>query len=72
MPIRQAYTVDLPTVIMGENLHIDKQKLKKQFDTSNFGLNAILRGVQLTLVGGLHIPNSLFARVVETAHSLSN
>jgi hypothetical protein len=31
---------------------IDKEKLKKAFDMSHFDLNAILRGAQLTLVGG--------------------
>lgn len=30
----------------------DKERLKKAFDLSNFDLNAILRGIQLTLVGG--------------------
>jgi hypothetical protein len=28
--------------------------VKKAFDTSHFDLNAILRGIQLTLVGGSH------------------
>ncbi|KAH8887040.1 hypothetical protein GQ53DRAFT_656888 [Thozetella sp. PMI_491] len=31
--------------------HIDKEKLKKQFDITHFDINAVLRGVQLTLVG---------------------
>jgi hypothetical protein len=35
-----------------ERPHIDKEKLKKQFDISHFDINAVLRGVQLTLVGG--------------------
>lgn len=30
----------------------DKDWLKAAFDTSHFDLNAILRGMQLTLVGG--------------------
>jgi hypothetical protein len=30
----------------------DKEKLKKAFDISHFDLNAIIRGVQLTGVGG--------------------
>lgn len=30
----------------------DKEKLKKAFDFSHFDINAILRGMQLTLVGG--------------------
>ncbi|KAL2751918.1 hypothetical protein ACRALDRAFT_2114717 [Sodiomyces alcalophilus JCM 7366] len=34
-----------------EKPKIDKEKLKKQFDVSHFGLNAVLRGAQLTLVG---------------------
>ena len=32
--------------------HLDKEKLKKKFDISNFDINAVLRGIQLTLVGG--------------------
>ena len=31
---------------------LDKEELKKGFDISHFDVNAILRGVQLTLVGG--------------------
>lgn len=31
---------------------IDKEKLKKAFDISHFNVNAILRGAELTLVGG--------------------
>lgn len=31
---------------------IDKDKLKKELDVSNFDPNAVLRGAQLTLVGG--------------------
>ena len=30
----------------------DKEKLKAAFDVSHFDINAILRGAQLTLVGG--------------------
>ena len=35
----------------------DKEKLKKAFDVSHFDLNAILRGAQLTLVGGMRHPS---------------
>lgn len=35
----------------------DKEKLKQAFDLSHFDLNAILRGAQLTLVGG-NIPST--------------
>jgi hypothetical protein len=31
---------------------IDKEKLKKKFDISHFDLNAVIRGIQLTGVGG--------------------
>ena len=31
---------------------IDKEKLKQRFDLSHFGIDAIIRGMQLTLVGG--------------------
>lgn len=37
---------------------LDKDEVKKAFDTSHFDLNAILRGIQLTLVGGSHPPVS--------------
>lgn len=30
----------------------DKETLKQEFDLSHFGLNSVLRGIQLTLVGG--------------------
>jgi hypothetical protein len=33
---------------------IDKDKLKQKFDLSHFGLNAVIRGAQLTLVGGAY------------------
>ncbi len=33
--------------------HVDKAALKKKFDISNFDLNQVLRGIQLTLVGGM-------------------
>lgn len=32
---------------------IDKEKLKKAFDISHFDINAVLRGIQLTLVAGM-------------------
>jgi hypothetical protein len=35
-----------------DRLHIDKQQLKQKFNVSHFDLNAIIRGMQLTLVGG--------------------
>ncbi|KAK3313935.1 hypothetical protein B0H66DRAFT_607171 [Apodospora peruviana] len=31
--------------------HIDKEKLKKSLDVSHFDFNAVIRGIQLTLVG---------------------
>lgn len=34
------------------DIDIDKEKLKKAFDLSHFDINAVLRGVELTLVGG--------------------
>lgn len=33
---------------------INKEKLKKAFDFSHFDINAILRGIELTLVGGVY------------------
>ena len=36
-------------------VEIDKEKLKKAFDVSHFDINAVLRGIQLTLVGGEQI-----------------
>ena len=38
--------------------HIDKEQLKQKLDTSHFDFNAIIRGIQLTLVGGM-LPCSL-------------
>jgi hypothetical protein len=35
-----------------QRLPLDKDKLKKKFDVSHFDINAIIRGIQLTLVGG--------------------
>jgi hypothetical protein len=35
-----------------QKIQIDKEELKRQFDVSHFDLNAVLRGIQLTLVGG--------------------
>lgn len=34
---------------------LTQEELKKKFEISNFDLNAILRGAQLTVVGGMHI-----------------
>ena len=34
---------------------LTQEELKKKFEISNFDLNAILRGAQLTVVGGTHI-----------------
>jgi hypothetical protein len=49
-----------------ESLHIpreiDTEKLKKAFDISHFDLNAVLRGAQLTLVGGAQIHSGDLAR----------
>jgi hypothetical protein len=39
----------------GAPLEIDKEKLKAAFDVSHFDFNAILRGMQLTVVGGSSI-----------------
>lgn len=36
-----------------QNPPVSKQQLKKHFDISHFDLNAILRGIQLTGVGGM-------------------
>lgn len=48
-----------PDTPLGHGGHIDKAKLKKKFDLSHFDLNAILRGIQLTLVGGMLINQTL-------------
>jgi len=39
---------------------IDEQKLKKAFDISHFDLNAVIRGIQLTLVVTNISPRFLF------------
>lgn len=36
----------------GEGLHVDKTKIKEAFDISHFDINTVIRGAQLTLVGG--------------------
>jgi hypothetical protein len=35
-----------------EKLQVDKAKVKEAFDMSHFDLNTVIRGAQLTLVGG--------------------
>lgn len=35
-----------------EGLHVDKEKVKEAFDLSHFDVNTVIRGAQLTLVGG--------------------
>lgn len=48
---------------------LDKAKLKQKFDVSNFDLNAVIRGIQLTLVGGASpnppVPSHPHVRSVE-------
>jgi len=41
-----------PPVREGEKEPLDLDAIKSQFDISNFDLNAIIRGIQLTFVGG--------------------
>lgn len=38
-----------------------EEKLKKKLEIKNFDLNAILRGAQLTVVGGIVLAPSLFS-----------
>lgn len=40
---------------------VDEDKLKTKFDVSNFGANAVVRGMQLTLVGGDYTSHPPFA-----------
>lgn len=35
-----------------KSLDLDVDRLKSTFDVSHFDLNAVLRGIQLTFVGG--------------------
>jgi hypothetical protein len=60
-PIRILAKMSMPKQAIGERHeqlkaaakeHIDTNLLKAKFDTSHFDINAILRGMQLTLVGG--------------------
>lgn len=48
-------------------VEIDKEKLKKAFDVSHFDLNAVLRGIQLTLVGGerLSLPSLAWQLMID-------
>lgn len=41
-----------PKPELGLPVDLDKEKLKKAFDVSHFDINAVLRGIELTLVGG--------------------
>jgi hypothetical protein len=43
---------------------VDKEQLKKAFDVSHFDLNAVLRGIQLTLVGGKIYPRPDFLGIL--------
>ena len=43
---------------------VDEDKLKTKFDISNFGANAVVRGMQLTLVGGNYTSYPPFAKVL--------
>lgn len=59
----KAKDLDLP-------VDIDKDKLKKAFDFSHFDINAILRGAELTLVGGTWDYSRLPAPIVTWALTL--
>ena len=45
------FSVD--TMASDQRPPIDKEKLKEKFDISHFDLNAVIRGIQLTGVGGM-------------------
>lgn len=50
------------------DINIDKEKLKHAFDVSHFfDINAILRGIELTMVGGnsLHDPSECIGPVTD-------
>lgn len=54
------------------DLKLDKDTLKQAFSLSNFDINAVLRGVQLTLVGGKSITATILRGLyqVEIYHVL--
>ena len=54
-----------PAPHVHDPVYIDKQKLKKAFDVSRFDVNAILRGIQLTLVGGKQAPQPILLRYLQ-------
>lgn len=41
------------SLIKAVEQHVDTEKLKAKLDVSHFDPNAVLRGMQLTLVGGM-------------------
>ena len=45
-----------------QRVNLDKDKLKQQFDVSHFDINAILRGMQLTFVGGTGLLGCLLSK----------
>ena len=51
-------------------VHVDKEKLKKNLDVSNFDPNAVLRGMQLTLVGGMFMFKLLLRRCLSADSSV--
>jgi hypothetical protein len=43
--------------------NVDSDKLKDKFDLSSLDINAVIRGMQLTLVGGTWYPPAPLRRV---------
>jgi len=56
------YHQDGSTMSATQRVNLDKDKLKQQFDVSHFDINAILRGMQLTFVGGTGLLGCLLSK----------
>jgi hypothetical protein len=54
---------------VADELQIDKEKIKKAFDVSHFDINAVLRGAQLTLVGGMPKSRQGQELTIDSSHS---
>lgn len=54
--------------------HIDKEKIKEKLDVSHFDFNAVIRGMQLTLVGGTYLllsKSTLYGLILMIAYANS-
>lgn len=55
MSASEKLSLDAEKVKRAVEKNVDKEKLKQAFDVSHFGINTVIRGAQLTLVGGEYL-----------------